>query len=84
MIQTPIQKTLSVLGVVSGLALIGWETKYSLTQKLLALRAGEDNIVEYHAYIWVAVITNTMFLVGGILMICFFIWPEWFERFEKK
>jgi hypothetical protein len=83
-IQTPIQKALAVLGVVIGLILIGWETKYDLEQKLWALRDGEDSISRYHAYVWSAIVSDTMFFIGGILLICFFIWPKWFERFNRK
>jgi hypothetical protein len=83
-IQTPIQKAQAVLGILIGWVFIGWITKYSLTKKLMLLRAGEDNLSEYHGYLWAAIVFVTMFFIGGILLICYFIWPEWFDRFEKK
>jgi hypothetical protein len=83
-IQTPTQKALAILGVVSGLIFVGWVSKYSLTKKLMLLRAGEDSVSQYHAYVITAIISDSIFLVGGILAICAFIWPEWFERFNRK
>jgi hypothetical protein len=83
-IQTPIQKAQAVIGIVVGLIIIGWVSKYSLAKKLLLLRAGEDTLSQYHGYLWAAIISDIGFFIGGILLICYFIWPEWFERFNKK